>query len=378
MTRPIIFIINDYFKHGGHVRSFTEQLKCIENDIIDFKIICDKEGYINKNLNYFKNIKNENLITVDMSNLRKLKFSYSLFKEIKNALNNNYILHIYSDECYFSALLSKLYFNNISIIHSVMGGPNPFPSLNSTDLYIAVSEEQAKEVDIYNLGNVKIIKNRIKNKLEIEKLSSNLKNSILIVTRFDIDKKASLDKIFRIISNLSNFKILIAGEGHLLEEYKNMYSLNKNIQFLGFCNNLEKYREESFVVLGMGRSILESLINGNKAILIGHEGIELMENIENVKFASVYNFAGRKILNPISEEIIVSKIKQYSDEYTPLKKEIIDFLNIEYSINYFSKKYFNILQSLTPKRNSFFQLLNEFCYIQRIRIKRKIVKWRKF
>lgn len=380
MNRPIIFIINDYFGHGGHVKSFiTHILSILKYTNKPINILCSNNGYLSNNIE-IKSFKNINLYFTDMSKLRKLQFSYTLIKIIKNILQDNSILNIYSYECYFSALVAKSYFKNISVINSVMGGPNPFPLLDSTDLYIAVSKEQKEYVlknaygENIDKEKVKIIKNRIEiNPSNFEKNKN--ESYVLVVSRFDIGMKPSLNNISNILKNLpNNIPVKIAGTGEIIDEYKEVFKDYKNIEFLGYRKDLDKLREEAFVVLGMGRSILESLLNGKASILVGYKGIELLEDIKTVSFASDYNFAGRKIKNNIDLNICVEKITNYHQTRFLLNKEILDFLDKEYSIKYFNEKYEDIINNIKSHKTSKIQVFLEYFYIFFSRLKRKFNK----
>lgn len=380
MNRPVIFIINDYFGHGGHVKSFITHI----NSILEYKnksinILCSYNGYLSNNAE-IKNNKKINLYFTDMSKLRKFQFSYTLTKSIKNILQDNSILNIYSYECYFSIILAKLNFKNISVINSVMGGPNPFPLLDSTDLYIAVSKEQKEYIlknaygkDI-NKEKVKIIKNRIDiNTSNFEKNKN--ESYVLVVSRFDIGLKQSLNNISNILKDLpNNIPVKIAGTGEIIDEYKEVFKDYKNIEFLGYRKDLDELREEACVVLGMGRSILESLLNGKASILVGYNGIELLEDIKTVSFASDYNFAGRKIKNNVDIKICVEKIINYHQTRFLLNKEILDFLDKEYSIKYFNEKYEKIINSIKSHKTTKIQVFREYFYIFFSRLKRKFNK----
>jgi hypothetical protein len=376
MDRKILFVINDYFGHGGHVKSFIAQIQTIEYLFKDIKIICSDTGYIVKNLDKFENIKKENLLFAELSKLRRLQFSFKLMNIIKSNLSDNSILHVYSPECYFSALFAQSYFKNILFINSVMGGPNPFPYFLSTDLYIAVSEEQKssalENIKNYDKKRINIIKNRV----ILSKDDKNLileEKAILIVTRFDVDKLESLTRIFSIINLLSNkYSIIIAGSGELLDQYKIKYQAYDNILFIGYCNNLMKYQSQVAVVLGMGRSILEFMLCKTPGILIGFNGIEMLDRVETVKFASLYNFAGRKVLNDINNSETVKKIEYIIDKNMRIDESVYLFLKQEYDVDFFQKKYLQLINSVNSQKIKKKQIYIEFISFFIVRVKRTI------
>ena len=377
MSKATLFVINDYFGHGGHVKSFLAHLESIKTNEKIY-IICAKDGYLSNYVDI--ELKRFSITYLNMSNLRKFQFSYNLYVEIKKLLTNNMIINIYSYECYFSILLAKTYFKNISIINSVMGGPNPFPLLDSTDIYIAVSEEQKRYVldNAYgkNVNEIKIriIKNRIQSKSLNLEINMNNKY-ILIVSRFDKGLKPSLENIVQILKNIPNdIPVKIAGTGEIIYEYKELFKNCENIEFLGYCKDLDKLRENACVVLGMGRSILESLLNGKVSILVGYAGIEILEDLETVSFASDYNFAGRYIKLNTDITTTVKKIVNYYESNFLLDKKVIEFLDKEYSIEHFNEKYENIINNIQSHKVSRIQVLFEYLYIFFLRLKRKFIK----
>ena len=118
--------------------------------------------------------------------------------------------------------------------------------------------------------------------------------------------------------------------------------------------------DEAGVVLGMGRSILEFMLHGVPGILVGYNGIELLENIENVKFASSYNFSGRKVLNNIDSSICSQHIISYIETEKPLNNEILTFLKNEYLVVFFKDKYLKELKTVNASNISYLQVMQEY------------------
>lgn len=375
MNRPILLILNDYFGHGGHVKSFISHLESISTSFT-YKIICSKDGYLSKNIDNFDFLNLEDLHFYNFEKMTKSQIDFDFYKLLKKLTSDNYIIHSYSFEAIFMMSLLKLKYKNISTIVSVMGGQNPFPYLSVMDKYIAVSEEQKEDAikfsDDKNSDNISIIKNRIKTTINsINEIKSD-NQSILIVTRFDEDKLASLKKIFELINVISNDqKILIAGNGVLLEEYQEKYSHLKNIEFLGYINNLNSYANKVKVIIGMGRSILEFMLLNKPAILMGYKGIEILNNVEKVEFASKYNFAGRKIY----QDNTINETKAYIENMPILNNEdILNFLRKEYDISNYKSKYTSIINDISSKNISYISIIKCYIHIFNIRLKRKIKK----
>ena len=366
----ILFVINDRYGHGGHIKSFVSQFLALRNKINSFHIICAENGYLSLNRENL-NLINSDLTCVDMSNLRLFHLSYRLFKAIKSNLCKYNYLHVYYGDCYFSCLLAKTYFKNISLLCSIMGGPNPFPRLNSASIYIAVSKEQLSQVGAYDKAlNVKKGVAVVKNRLLINHAYINLmqktktNRGILIVTRFDSDKINSLELLLKVANLLpSDIEIKIAGTGKLFEKYKNKFSDKKNIEFLGYCHDFSYYYENTAVVLGMGRSILEFMINGMPGILVGFSGIQILDTIESVKFASDRNFAGRELYSHLSFVDSLKYIVKCVENFTPLNSEIVEYLRNEYDISVFPYRYADIVKKSYPKKITLFDFTYEYIYV---------------
>lgn len=376
MDKKVVFVINDFYGHGGHVKSFIAQIRTLEHIFKDIKIICSETGYIVKNLHIFDVIQKENLVFVELSKIRRWQFSLKLMNVIKSNLMRNSILHVYSPECYFSALVAKSYFQEVVLINFVMGGPNPFPCLRSTDLYVAVSQEQRDyAIEYSNMKDgckISMISNRIKLNTEATPEKDEEK-IVLVVSRFDNGLQSSLKRIFSILEKLpTTCKIVVAGTGDIHEEYRLKYKVFKNINFIGYCNDLMKYKNKAGVVLGMGRSILEFMLHGVQGVVVGHNGIEILERIESVKFASSYNFAGRKILNDIGPSQCAEHIISCIEEKTLLSEEVIGFLKKEYLVEFFKDKYLKELSGINASDISKIQIIKEYFFILNQRVKRKI------
>lgn len=377
LNKLIIFIINDFQGHGGHVRSFVSHLKNISN-FYNFKIICSVNGFCSQHIKEYDFLNENNLIYFNFEKMNKYQYDFKFYKILNNLINDDIIIHTYSFEAIFMMSLVKRKKNNISTIVSVMGGLNPYPYLSIMDHYISVSEEQKKDAILYSdkssvaESNISIIKNRIildKQNKEVIKCEE---QAILIVTRFDSDKLNSLEKIFKLVDTIyKDEKIIIAGDGSLLNEYKNKYKDIQNVEFLGFVKNLNYYNGKIKLVIGMGRSILEFMLRGKPAILFGYKGIEILDTLEKVKFASEYNFSGREIYENKS---IINIQKHLKNSPETVDNSILNFLEKEYGIENYKEKYEKIVNNISSKEISYLDILKCYIHIFKIRLNRKLRK----
>ena len=97
-------------------------------------------------------------------------------------------------------------------------------------------------------------------------------------------------------------KLLIAGNGKnrsFLEKYIEEHNLNDNIEFLGYCTNLEKYQQivdlgvSCSIREGLGLNVIEAIMSGNTFIATKNRGhSELIKDGENGYLVDVGDHIG--------------------------------------------------------------------------------------
>lgn len=366
-----VFVVNDYFHHGGHVKSFLAQFDSLRDGLNRFLIVSSVGGFVVENRERL-GIPQSCMLLIDQRRLRVFRFSTPLFLALRRVAVDGCIFHVYSDECYFSASLAKAFSKkNVALIHSVMGGPSPFPVLRSTDLYVAVAPEQLRLVERqYYSGsmpfreNCVVIKNRILFSHEVAPfvLDGHSRRFVLVVTRFDADKVVTLDRLKELLSALPNdLDVVFAGKGPLEERYRERFAARPNIKFVGFRRDIAAFYKNAFVVLGMGRSILEPMMQGVPAILVGFDGIDTLENLESVEFAAERNFAGRELFRRASIEEAVTRIVECSHADTGLRMDFVDYLNSEFRADLFRFKFLVALDRAEIRPVSVSLSIGEYC-----------------
>lgn len=373
MNKKIIFIIND-LHFGGHVKSFLTQISSIIKNQ-DYRIIASDNGYLQKNISTYKFINEKNIIFYNANKIRTLNFSFNLIKQIKYSIKRekNIILHVYSPECYFSAAIIKALYKNISLIASTMGGVYAFPFYKSADLHIAVSHEQLVKCDRANNNHI-LIANRIHVDPEYfhnEKYEHILKRkNIYLISRLDYDKSIPLINSIEILKKLSKrYNVFILGDGEFKKEFKKLLDDNNiNANFEGMVNNPLKFVEDCALVLGMGRSIIEFILNGYPTILVGYDGSIDLFSKENIEKAFLTNFSGREIFNSFDFDKL--------DGNNLKKSDILEFMNYQYNIDFFERKFSLILDDLKNNKINFIEVFSEFVNYNLLRltniIKRKM------
>lgn len=366
MNKKIIFIINDLY-FGGHVKSFLTQISSIVKNQNDYRIIASDKGYLQKNISTYKFANEKNIIYYNANKIRALNFSLDLIKQIKYSIKKekNIILHVYSPECYFSAAIIKALYKDISLIASTMGGVYAFPFYKSANLHIAVSHEQLTKCDRANNNHI-LIANRVQvdpKYFHNEKYEHILKRkNIYLISRLDYDKSIPLINSISILKKLSKrYTIFILGDGEYKKEFEKLLNDNNiNAKFEGMVNNPLKYVEDCALVLGMGRSIIEFILNGYPTILVGYDGSIDLFSKENTEKAFLTNFSGREIFNSFD----FNKL----DENDLKKSDILEFMNYQYNIDFFERKFSLILNDLKDKKINFIEVFSEYVNYNLLRL----------
>lgn len=208
--------------------------------------------------------------------------------------------------------------------------------------YICCGEELSFKIQKKNNLKIQFINNGIDTKLfspiTIEKklnlrrkLNLNLSEKYFIVTSAIISRK-NLEIILNVFSK-NQKKILILGDGNLLNGYVNKYKSFSNIEFLGNKNNVEEYLQASDCYIsmslseGLPNSVLEALSVGLSVILSDiPQHRQIIKNTNNI------------LVDKNSEiELEQSVEKIISNEELKIKN--IELINKNYSKELMSQKY---------------------------------------
>ena len=151
-----------------------------------------------------------------------------------------------------------------------------------------------------------------------------------------------LINIFNSLSNKKNIKLLIIGDGPLLNECKsrvNQLNLENKIHFLGYKSNPYKYLSKSHIYLstakweGMGNSIIEALFFGLYVIAYDSPG-GVSEMLKDGKFGSLIpygdkqKFASDLINNLNNSNLKNQDINEHLELFKPdnVTKKYIDLI----------------------------------------------------
>ncbi|MAM41976.1 MAG: hypothetical protein CMO13_01345 [Thaumarchaeota archaeon] len=140
--------------------------------------------------------------------------------------------------------------------------------------------------------------------ITVKDLIFNKKTKYLItVSRIAEERNIiELIDIFNLLSNKKNIKLLIIGDGPLLDECKSkvkQLNLENKIHFLGYKSNPYKYLSKSHIYLstakweGMGNSIIEALFFGLYVIAYDSPG-GVSEILKDGKFGSLIPYGDKQ------------------------------------------------------------------------------------
>lgn len=173
---------------------------------------------------------------------------------------------------------------------------------------------------------------------KIEKLNMNF-DKLLWFGRVSEQKRNSIEigiKFYEYIKKYNkSAKLTIVGDGEILEEFKEKYS-KKNIDFIGAVSDMTPYIEDSDILLGVDRCMLEAVASKKPAIICGYKKNIALVTPNIIKAAIKENFTGINLKDD-KEEILkynekeLKKIIEKNYSYVKEKLQITNsvYLDIE-------------------------------------------------
>lgn len=308
----------------------------IETAVVNQAISLKKKGnnvYVlaQKDL-YTEVLKKENIICIDY------EFDYKdigpeKIKKIVNLIEEKNIdqVHIHKISCYQTVIPACIIKNVPYITFLHLGLSDEYDWLINSCYF---NEEELKKIfensqkiicitenvkkynqERFNINDEKYL--LLNNSIDFDIFKSN-KNIKYPIKRFILISRFSKEKIKSIENGIELFKkyvdknkgedleLNIVGDGKYLEEFRDRYKINNkyNINFNGATNDIKTCIENSDVVIGMGRCLLEAIAMKRLAIVSGYEKIQDIINKENIKDSQKENFSGRAMKTRNVEKII--------------------------------------------------------------------------
>lgn len=199
---------------------------------------------------------------------------------------------------------------------------------------IAITEDSKNENKIkYNIDDSKYL--IMKNCVDFEifnnnKISEN-KEKFLLISRLSSEKMESIKNailLFKEYSQKHPHAVLkIAGDGIEKNNVKKLVENNNKIIMLGQINNVAELMDESDIIIGIGRCILEAVAMKKIAILSSYNGLKGILTPDKIEKIANTNFVARDFDNFNTKDII-NQIEKMSNE------DIIDIVNKNYNYAY--------------------------------------------
>lgn len=323
----------DYMKIGGaetHIITLSNELKKMGHNIYIASPKGESVDEIKRN--------NINHIECDLYDINKIDENILFLKEVIKKYKINIIhVHPYISQIVACNCSIQLGVPVVTTLHSKVITPSlNKPFRNNIRKYICISEETKRAQKQYGYNESDLV--YIPNSVELGKAPDessfflNKEIRMLYISRIDKDKVKSIMNLLStipvLVKNGLSIKLEILGDGECIEEVKEVSNgINEDlksqvIDVLGSKSNIKDLIDESDIVIGVGRVVLEGLANGRFTICLGND-----------------NYPGiidtNKLLN-------ISEVN-FTERNTNRKFNKIDLYNDIYDIYYNFNKHFNDL-----------------------------------
>jgi len=110
--------------------------------------------------------------------------------------------------------------------------------------------------------------------------------------------------------------LAIAGDGPLFNELKELVAnVNESsgkeiVRLLGAIEETPQFLSWADIVLGIGRCAWEGMACGKPTLVVGENGLAGIVEEENLEELAYYNFAGRNVKEPVSENLLADTIEK--------------------------------------------------------------------
>lgn len=234
---------NDKINIYDALAFFTRTNKLInkrfKKDLDDFKpdLVYIHNTWFKINLGIFKILKNKKIETV--IKVHNFRYECSRYFLKKNHLKNKKICFACGFDSKDNLIFNRYYKESfLKSFFLILYSKKYFKLLTSNDFnIISINNFQKKKLE-----QAGIIQNKIKviyNPINFETNESDKSREKTLIYAGRISKEKGVDQLIKAfeISDLTDFKLNIVGEGELKEELQSTYSHNANIQFLGHERN---------------------------------------------------------------------------------------------------------------------------------------------
>lgn len=169
---------------------------------------------------------------------------------------------------------------------------------------------------------------------KIEKLNTNF-DKLLWFGRVSEQKRNSIEIGIEFYNYIKKYnkdaKLTIVGDGEILDEFKEKYK-EKNINFIGAVSDMTPYIEDSDILLGVDRCMLEAVASKKPAVICGYRKNLVLVTPSIIKAAIKENFTGINLKDD-KEEILKyneKELKKIIEKNYSYVKENLQITNSVY------------------------------------------------
>jgi len=346
MKINLIFFLPNFSKGGA------------ANSIVKLSKNLDKSKYIiylislNKNEYKVDTKNNKNIKFIRINTSRAIFSIFKLRNLVKNLLRNNIFKTIFISNIHYANIIAILALYKIPKIKLIV---TERTSIEELRIYKNIYEYFKKKILIFLISRLyrfsdKIVSNSRFVAHDLKKITNKnimiiyppsikfiyknkpkkIKNIFRIIYIGRLSEEKGVDLIIKALSNFKNKKFLlkIIGEGPQMKYLKNLTNklmLNKNIKFLGYQENTDKFYKTSNLFInasyfeGMPNAIIEA-INFSVPLICSNAKGGTSEVLRNGKIGDLFESGNdkdlyRKILNHFNNpKLLTKKVSMFRDD----------------------------------------------------------------
>jgi glycosyltransferase involved in cell wall biosynthesis len=343
MKINLIFFLPNFIK-GGAANSIVKLCKGLDKSkYIIYLVSLNKNDYKNE----IKNNKNIKLITLNIS-----RVIFSIFKLrslVKNVLKNSLFKTIFISNMHYANIISILALCKLPNLKLIV---TERTSIEELRIYKNFYEYIKKKILIFLISKLykysdKIVSNSKFVANDLRKITNNdittiyppsikfvynnkpkkISSVFQIIYVGRLSEEKGVDLIIKALSNFEkkNFILKIIGEGPQMKYLKNLTTkliLNKNVKFLGYKKNTNKFYKNSNLFInasyfeGMPNAIIEA-INFSVPLICSNAKGGTLEVLRNGRIGDLFesgndNDLYKKILNHFNNpKLLIKKVSKY-------------------------------------------------------------------
>lgn len=325
----------------------------VETSVINQALEYKRRGYkiviLAQNGIYTESLKKRGIIYYEYDFKLENKLFVEESKQIEEIIRKEKIteVHIHQYPCvvHILPILLKLGIPYVAFVHSIVDGTYeyfmncydtyklvlPIFFQNASKIVVIRTSEIDKNRKLFNIADKSkyfLLKNSIDFKeITISKKYPKKITNFLLISRISEEKmisiKSGINYFLTLKEKNPHIKLRVLGDGKLLEKIKEEYN-DESITYLGKSTEVYKYIQQSDVVIGVDRCILEAICNKKIAIISTYYGEVTLVDSTNIDALSKENFSGNNLTERLKREFNIDLInyeKNVTENYIYAEKK---------------------------------------------------------